>query len=114
MKDFIKVMKALSDVNRVKIVKLLQQKVMCVCELQSVLCVSQPTVSKHLKILEEAGLVAFRKEGQWVNYFLENCKDSPYVTCLLGNLQHWLEDEPEIEALNKKLPFAKREDICSR
>ena len=49
MKTFVKVMKALSDPNRVKIVKLLQQKVMCVCELQAALGISQPSVSKHLK-----------------------------------------------------------------
>jgi ArsR family transcriptional regulator len=55
MKPFIKVMKSLSDPNRIKIVKLLQQKRMCVCELQDALGISQPSVSKHLKILEEAG-----------------------------------------------------------
>ena len=56
MKSFVKVMKALSDPNRIKIIKLLQQKYMCVCELQGALNLAQPTVSKHLKILEEAGL----------------------------------------------------------
>ncbi len=54
MKGFIKVMKALSDPNRVKIVKLLQHREMCVCELQAALGVSQPTVSKHLRLLEDA------------------------------------------------------------
>ena len=62
MKEFVKVMKALADPNRVKIIKLLQQKVMCVCELQGALGIAQPSVSKHLKILEEAGLVDYRKE----------------------------------------------------
>lgn len=57
MKSFIKVMKALSDPNRVKSLKLLQHKTMRVCELQSLLSISQPTVSKHSKMLEEAGLV---------------------------------------------------------
>ena len=56
MKKFIKVMKALSDPNRVKMVKLLQHKEMCVCEIQAALGLAQSTVSKHLKILEEAGL----------------------------------------------------------
>ena len=51
MKDFIKVMKALSDPNRVKIVKMLQRKTMCVCEIQAALQIAQPSVSKHLKIL---------------------------------------------------------------
>ena len=54
MKEFIKVMKALSDPNRVKLVKMLQKRTMCVCEVQAALGIAQPTVSKHLKILEGA------------------------------------------------------------
>ncbi len=50
MKSFIKVMNALSDQNRVKIVKLLQHKTLCVCELRAALEISQPIASKHLKI----------------------------------------------------------------
>ena len=57
-------------------IKLLQQKTMCVCELQGVLGLAQPTVSKHLKILEEAGLVDYRKDGLWVNYFVTDGKNS--------------------------------------
>jgi len=79
MKTFVKVMKALSDPNRVKILKLLQEKVMCVCELQSAIGISQPSVSKHLKILEEAGLVDYRKEGLWVNYFLSDGNRLKYL-----------------------------------
>ena len=63
MKRFIKVMKALSDSNRVKMVKLFQHKVMCVCEIQSAMGLAQSTASKHLKILEEAGLITYHKEG---------------------------------------------------
>jgi ArsR family transcriptional regulator len=77
MKNFIKVMKALSDPNRVKIIKILQQKSMCVCEIQGALELAQPTVSKHLKILEEAGLVDYLKDGLWVNYYLSDGKNSP-------------------------------------
>jgi ArsR family transcriptional regulator len=112
MKSFVKVMKALSDPNRVKIIKLLQQKSMCVCELQAALKLAQPTVSKHLKILEEAGLVDYRKEGLWVNYSLANGKSSPYAASLLGNLQHWLNEDSEIAELMKKAPFINRVDIC--
>jgi ArsR family transcriptional regulator len=112
MKPFIKVMKALSDPNRVKIIKLLQQKMMCVCELQSVLNLAQPTVSKHLKILEEAGLIDFQKDGLWVNYYLSDGKGSPYAASLLGNLRHWLNDDPQVAELAKKAPFINRENIC--
>jgi len=113
MKDFIKVTKALSDPNRVKIVKMLQHKMMCVCELTAALTLAQPTVSKHLKILEDAGLVNFRKDEKWVNYYLADGKQSPYAASLLGNLKHWLVDDPEIGDLIKKLPEINREDICS-
>lgn len=112
MKEFIKVMKALSDPNRVKILKMLQQKLMCVCEIQGALGISQSSVSKHLKILEEAGLVDFQKDGLWVNYFLTEGKKSPYASSLMGNLRHWLEEEPDIIALIERLPHINREDIC--
>jgi ArsR family transcriptional regulator len=114
MKEFIKVVKALSDPNRVKIVKMLQHKSLCVCEMRAALGVAQPTVSKHLKILEEAGLVTYEKDGLWVNYRLTDGSSSPYVASLLGNLRHWLEDEPEVIRLKKELPMINREDICRR
>ena len=114
MKPFIKVMKALSDPNRVKIVKMLQHKMMCVCELQGALGIAQPTVSKHLKILEDAGIVGFKKDGLWVNYHLTDGHSSPYAASLLGNLRHWLNDEPDIIELTQKLPHLNRFEICAK
>lgn len=114
MKEFIKVMKALSDPNRVKIVKMLQAKSLCVCEIQAALEIAQPTVSNHLKILEEAGLVTYRKSGLWVNYSLANGESSPYVATLLGNLKHWLGEDPEIGRLMKVVPQLQREEICRK
>jgi len=112
MKDFIKVTKALSDPNRVKIVKMLQHKRMCVCEIRELLQIAQPSVSKHLKILENAGLVGSEKDGLWVNYHLADGSSSPYAASLLGNLRHWLSDNPEIAQLIDRLPEVRREDIC--
>ena len=114
MKTFIKVMKALSDPNRVKIIKMLQHKMMCVCEIQEALQIAQSSVSKHLKILEEAGLVDYKKDGLWVNYHLTDGMKSPYVSSLMGNLRHWLEDEPEVKELIKRLPHIRREEIWKR
>lgn len=114
MKPFIKVMKALSDPNRVKIIKMLQQKNLCVCEMQNALGISQPNVSKHLKILEEAGLVDYQKDGLWVNYFLADGRDSPYASSVLGNLKHWLEDDPEIVELAQKVPLLNREELTAK
>jgi ArsR family transcriptional regulator, arsenate/arsenite/antimonite-responsive transcriptional repressor len=107
-------MKALSDPNRVKIIKMLEYKLMCVCELQEALQIAQSSVSKHLKILEEAGLVDYSKDGLWVNYYLTDGMKSPYASSLMGNLRHWLEDEPEVKKLIKRLPHIRREEICKR
>ena len=114
MKGFVKVMKALSDPNRVKIIKMLQQKILCVCELKTALNLAQPTVSKHLKLLEDAGLVESDKDGLWVNYRLTNGNSSPYAATVLGNLRHWLNEDRQIADLIEKLPTIRREDVCKR
>lgn len=112
MEEFIKVTKALSDPVRVKIIKMLQHKKMCVCEMRELLQINQPSVSKHLKILENAGLVNSEKDGLWVNYQLTDGSSSPYAASLLGNLKHWLSDDPEIVPMIVKIPEIRREDIC--
>ncbi|CAD7849275.1 MAG: Arsenical resistance operon repressor [Olavius algarvensis Delta 4 endosymbiont] len=112
MREFIKVMKALSDPNRVKMIKLLQHRVLCVCEIKEALGLAQSTASKHLKLLEDAGLITFSKDGLWVNYRLADGSHSPYVSNLLGNLRHWLEDDPDIAKLVEHLPQVNRETIC--
>jgi ArsR family transcriptional regulator, arsenate/arsenite/antimonite-responsive transcriptional repressor len=114
MKDFIKVMKALSDPNRVKILKILQKRSLCVCEMQAALGIAQPTVSNHLKVLEEAGLVSYRKSGLWVNYTVSDGSSSPYAAALLGNLMHWLQDVPEMARILNDLPEIDREFICRK
>jgi len=111
MDEFIRVMKALSDPNRVKLLKMLQARVMCVCELRAALHLAQPTVSKHLKILEEAGLVSREKDGLWVNYAISGGR-SPYAASILGQLRHWLSEDAEVRLLLENLDSICREDIC--
>ena len=112
MKNFIKVMKALSDPNRIKILKMLQYRELCVCEIQAGLSIAQSTISKHLKILEDAGIVQFNKQGLWINYSLSDGFQNPYISVMLGNLKHWLEDDPEIIDLIEQLPHLNRNQIC--
>jgi len=107
-------MKALSDPNRVKIIKMLQQRFLCVCEMRAALNIAQPTVSKHLKVLEEAGLVTSEKDGLWVNYRLTDGSSSPYAATVLGNLRHWLNEDSQIADLIEKLPSIRREDVCKQ
>ncbi len=114
MKPLIRVMKALSDPTRVKIMKMLQRKMMCVCEIQDALGIAQSTASKHLKTLEDAGLVTYKKDGLWVNYALADGSDNPYAASLLGNLKHWLEDDADVVGIIDRLPEIRREAICRR
>jgi ArsR family transcriptional regulator len=114
MKSFLKVMKALSDPSRIKIMKMLQQKMMCVCEIQVALKIAQSTTSKHLQILEDAGLITSEKDGLWVNYMIADGDESPYAANLIGNLKHWLDNDPDIQKLIEQLPGIDRSSICSR
>lgn len=114
MKNFIKVMKALSEPNRVKIIKMLEQRDnMCVCEIRTILQLAQPTVSKHLKVLEEAELIVFEKEKLWVNYRLNVGDGSPYSAAMLAQLKNWLNETPEITEIGRLLPGIDRKDICA-
>lgn len=64
--------KALADETRLRILKLLEVREMCVCEVMVALDLTQPTASHHLGLLENAGFVKGRKEGKWVFYRVVN------------------------------------------
>jgi ArsR family transcriptional regulator, arsenate/arsenite/antimonite-responsive transcriptional repressor len=112
METFIKVMKALSDGHRVRIIKMLQHRTMCVCEIQAALGVAQPTVSKHLKVLVDAALVQWSRDGKWIDYRLADGSASPFAAVMLGNLRHWLEKDPTVSADVQQLPELCRENLC--
>ena len=66
--DMAGVFKALSDENRIRILKLLRSGEKCACKLLEELNISQPTLSHHMKILCDAGIVRGRREGKWTHY----------------------------------------------
>lgn len=66
MPDLVRIFKALGDTNRLRIIKTLSERTLCVCDLAKELDISQPTLSHHLKVLRDAGLVKGEKEGQWI------------------------------------------------
>lgn len=70
MKKHLKIFKALSDKTRMRIIKILEHKEMCVCEISKIIEFSMPTISNHLKILSEADLICSYKKDRFVNYFL--------------------------------------------
>lgn len=113
MRDLIKALKALSDPNRMRIMKMLQRREMCVCQLAEVLGISQPSVSRHMRVLLEADLVSSRREGTWIHY-LWNPHPSSYATDLLQRVEKWLEQDPHIEALIQKAATVDPKRICRR
>ena len=87
MKKTAKVFKALSDETRIRILKMLEGRPLCVCEIQHVLKGSQPNVSHHLKTLHEAGLVESEKHGLWVAYRLSEKPESTFHAAALSRVR---------------------------
>lgn len=64
------VFKAFCDENRIKILGILSSGEKCACKLLEALSVTQPTLSHHMKILCDSGIVKARKDGKWIHYSL--------------------------------------------
>ena len=76
------IFKALCDENRVRILALLKRGEKCACKLLEALDIVQPTLSHHMKILCDSGLVVSRKEGKWMHYSLSREGFARAVSCL--------------------------------
>ena len=70
MNELVTIFKALSDETRLRIIKLLEQGELCVCDIVAALDIVQPKASFHLGVLKEAGLIKDRKQGKWIHYSL--------------------------------------------
>ena len=79
------IIKSIGDPTRLKIIYLLEQGELCVCEIMAALGKPQPTVSHHMNILKNAGLLNWRKEGVWTYYKLSNPKISENIKELLDS-----------------------------
>lgn len=112
MKELDMVFKALADINRVRILKLLERRKLCVCELAFVLGITQPSVSRHLKRLGKVGLVGSEQDGFWTNYYLR--KDNVYGRVLLRSLKDWLNDEVVVKKDLEKVKKANRRKLCCK
>ena len=67
-----KILKALSDANRLMIIDMLSDEEICACKILECMHITQPTLSHHMKILCSAGLVISRRDGKWMQYRLNN------------------------------------------
>lgn len=83
--DTARIFKAFCDENRIAILQLLQHGELCACKLLEALSISQPTLSHHMKILCDAGVVTARKAGKWTHYTLKQ-EGGRLAVALLNNL----------------------------
>lgn len=74
--------KALCDENRIRIMRLLQSGEKCACVLLDDLRITQPTLSHHMKILCDSGLVTGRREGKWTYYSISPEGSEDAIRCL--------------------------------
>jgi ArsR family transcriptional regulator len=96
MRDKIELFKVLSEQNRLRILMMLLEKPLCVCEITSILKLSTATVSNHLSFLRKAGFIQDEKEGKWVNYMIaKNIKDE-IIADIIKLLPKWFGDELEV------------------
>lgn len=114
LKKVIKILKALSDESRIRIVNLLKTKSgTCVCEITEIINLSQPTISSHLKKLEEAGIITFRKDGLWVNYYLNDEMDNESRE-LIDLIIRIIEKNPALKDDLQKIINTDRMLICCK
>ena len=67
-KEYVPIFKALADETRLKIIEMLSCGEMCACDILESFQITQPTLSYHMKVLTDSGLVMSRKEGNWIRY----------------------------------------------
>jgi ArsR family transcriptional regulator, arsenate/arsenite/antimonite-responsive transcriptional repressor len=109
----IKIFKALGDKNRLRIIKMLQIRQLCVCEMTSVLGLAPSTVSSHLSVLKDAGLIFDVKDGKWVDYSISTQNVNVFITGFLSLLSFWLNDDEQIRADAEKLKTTFRSELCA-
>lgn len=101
MQDTIKILAAMTDPTRLRLLRLLRGQELCVCELTDTLRMPQYKISRHLRSLRAVGLVEARRDGRWMHYRLsQRGSGAPLVRELLSVLCAHLD----------KVPLVKRDD----
>jgi len=111
MDEFLTLAKALSDPARVRALMAVRGEELCLCQLIELLGLAPSTVSKHMSLLQAAGLVKRRKEGRWAFYQIDSGSASPQVRDALRWLLESLAQDPEILADESRLVGVCRQDL---
>jgi DNA-binding transcriptional ArsR family regulator len=117
MRDFVNITKALADATRVRVLLALRPGELCACQITELFGLAPSTMSKHLYLLRQAGLVDSRKEGRWIYYMLPG-KEAPlpvkqalqWVQAALSNDPRIREDAKTLKGVLKCNPT----DLCKK
>lgn len=111
MEEFLNVTKALSDETRVRALLSLRDGELCLCQIIDLLELAPSTISKHMDLLRQAGLVQRRKEGRWQYFSLASKNAPPQVRKALAWALETLKDDERIKMDAKKLGSVRKKDL---
>jgi len=117
VRDFIGITKALSDPTRLRVLCALRSRELCVCQVTELLQLAPSTVSKHLSLLQQAGLVTSRKDERWVYYRWPDGDAPVRVREALDWVSKALRRNPQVEADRQQLKAILKlnpSDLCKR
>jgi len=117
MHEFLSITRALADPTRVRALLALREGELCVCQITELLGLAPSTISKHLAILHQAGLVTQRREGRWIYYALPGRHAPAAVRKALDWVVMTLGRSPEAVADRKRLAAIRRcdpSDLCRK
>ncbi|MBC8401550.1 MAG: winged helix-turn-helix transcriptional regulator [Candidatus Marinimicrobia bacterium] len=108
----VKLFKSLSDINRIRILKMLEVRPLCVCEITEILGLAPSTVSKHLSLLRDAELINDFKDGKWVNYNLNQSTRDIRAGQILELMEGWFPDDETIKNDKQQALGIDRNLVC--
>jgi len=112
MEEFIRQAKAIADPTRARMLKLLEARELCVCEIMDIMGLGQSTASKHLGVLKTAGLVESRKNGTWTYYRLSE-KGRQENLSFMKFMASQINNDPQI-IKDKRLLVRRKSDFCRK
>lgn len=114
MKDILKVFKALSDATRLRLVLLLMERDLCVCELVFILKMEQSRISHQLRVLRDADLVKDIRQGRWMIYRIPGAARGFLSAILARELRSRFGGSSEIHEDSQRLVVCIKENIRAK
>ena len=111
MRTFLTIAKALGDESRVRALLSVKDGELCLCQIVDVLDLSPATVSKHMNLLYQAGLVDRRKDGKWHFYRMAAADASPSVRRALAWVVAELDNDPSLRDDVRRVREVRRKDL---